>query len=411
MESITLTTPPISPRVRSRRIGSIDIEKGPYGKYQLPSPLRINYDVEFSSSKVGRPRARKYSWETRGNPVQRMRVKWNALSNRWKIWGICITSVILLLSTITLVDGLFWSYRTQPFLNHDRSFAVVMNTYKRPEQLAEAVQHYAEFCGRQYGVAHVYIVWAEEDVTPPDPDSFYLGDPAISTQNRAPVSFRRVKNSLNSRFLEIPDVDGPVFMVDDDIRVDCRSLGESFRAWKSNPDSMVGYYPRLAKKHENGYVYQSWPTVFFRRQINMVLSKACFLHSRFMKIYSSDEHPQAIRDYVDKYFNCEDVAMSLLVANVTKSERQRPAKPIYVEAKVSDMGLFNGISTGTGHMSHRSECLKVLTEIYQENGWGAPLDDSFQLEESTWVQHVPGFWWQTGSSNVFEWAAIGNAFK
>jgi Glycosyl transferase family 64 domain len=173
----------------------------------------------------------------------------------------------------------------------------------------------------------------------------------------------------------------------------------------------------LAKKQNpnSGYVYQSWPSVFFHGRINMVLSKACFLHSRFMKLYSSDQHPQSIRDYVDQYFNCEDVAMSMLVANITRYESQhhRAAKPIYVEAKVTDMGLFNGISTGTGHFAHRSECLDQLTEIYRDHGWEAPLDDSFHLldDETAWVKHVPGFWWQVRSSNLFEWAAIENVWK
>jgi Glycosyl transferase family 64 domain len=448
--------------VRSRvRIGSIDVEKPGHTnvvsfKYQIPSPLRTSssssgynfrYDLSESSySPTNKlPRERKNSWETRGNPIQRIRVKWNAMSNRKKYWIIGFTVTVLFLSIVQLLDALYWHYDTsQPYRNHDVMFNVVMNTYKRPEQLIGGVRHYAQTCGRAYGVQHVHIVWAEEDAVPPHPSVFFNNDDGLvmdnnnnnnnidpssesvmfpnhhlnKVNNRAGVSFRRVPNSLNSRFLEIPGVDGPVFMVDDDIRVDCTSLLESFRAWKTNPDSMVGYYPRLAKKqnsHSN-YIYQSWPSIFFHGRINMILSKACFLHSRYMKLYSSDQHPQAIRDYVDQYFNCEDVAMSMLVANITRyesSHHHRPAKPIYVEAKVTDTGLFNGISTGTGHFTHRSECLDQLTEIYRDHGWEAPLDESFHLldDAAAWVKHIPGFWWQIRSSNLFEWAAIENVWK
>jgi len=86
---------------------------------------------------------------------------------------------------------------------------------------------------------------------------------------------------------------------------------------------------------------------------------------------------------------CEDVAMAMLIANVTKAEAGSAATgqnapfapatsaaagmPIYVQGKVTDLGLFNGISTGKAHMKRRSDCLNDLTRIYQEAGWSAPL--------------------------------------
>lgn len=301
-------------------------------------------------------------------------------------------------------------------MNND-GFAVVINTFKRPNQLADAVRHYADTCGLQAGVQQVYIVWAEEGVTPPAPESFFEYKTQSRRQsNRSGVTMLQVSNSLNSRFLPIPDVqDMAVFMVDDDIRVNCKSLMAGFAAWKTHPFSMVGYYPRLAQMSRWGaeeFVYQSWPIVFWRNRMNFILTKACFLHSRYMTMYSDPGlHPKEILDYVDKYFNCEDVAMSLLVANITKSETKVAARPIYVEGKVSDKGLFNGISTGTGHMTRRSDCLTELTAIYKRNGWDVPLDTAFALRESSWLRHVPGFWWQSRPSNFFEWFALSNVLK
>ena len=132
-----------------------------------------------------------------------------------------------------------------------------------------------------------------------------------------------------------------------------------------------------------------------------------------MELYSSDEHPQVIKDYVDKYFNCEDVAMSLLVANVTRAESRtgRPAMPVYVEGSVSDKGLFGGISTGSGHFDQCSKCLTDLTRIYREHGWSAPLVDVFHLRDASWMHHSPGFWWQFRPSNFFEWFALQNVLK
>jgi Glycosyl transferase family 64 domain len=301
-------------------------------------------------------------------------------------------------------------------------FVVVINTYRRPLILLDAVQHYAEKCGPKFGIKTVYVVWKKEEKSiPPAPEDFF---DRRQPKKRSPVTVLSVPNSLNNRFLPIPDVqDMAVFMVDDDIRVNCRSLTTAFSAWKANPSSMVGFYPRLAdwqltddgKRHIRAaperFVYQSWPIVFWRQRMNFILTKASFLHSRYMTLYHDpNQHPVEILNYVDKYFNCEDVAMSLLVANITKptdgTSDGLPVRPIFVEGIVSDMGLFNGISTGRGHLARRTECLTDLSNLYLKNGWGLPLDQEFPLQQSSWRRHTPGFWWQYRPSNVFEWFAF-----
>jgi hypothetical protein len=355
---------------------------------------------------------------------QQAQVRWS-LASRYSrgILAACFLLLFLNLFVGTW-DFLFRHHPDVPRpAGSEQTLAVVINTYKRPQQLRDAVQHYAETCGRQFAVDQVFIVWAEKGVTPPEPSSFFLEDKTLRKRdNRSTVQVVPVeKNSLNGRFLPIAGMKSKaVFMVDDDIRVDCPSLLQGFNAWRANPDSMVGYYPRLATPRQapstgntDEYTYHSWPEVFWGQRMNFILTKASFLHKRYLELYSSDGHPQAIKDYIDKYFNCEDVAMSLLVANVTKAESSssRAAKPIYVEASVSDMGLFNGISTGPGHMNRRSECLTDLTRIYREHGWAPPLNEVFGLKETSWVQHSPGFWWQHRPSNFFEWFALENFFQ
>jgi hypothetical protein len=354
---------------------------------------------------------------------QQAQVRWS-LASRYSRGIIAACFLLLFLNLFFGAwDFLFRHYPDVPRpAGSEHTLAVVINTYKRPQQLQDAVRHYAETCGRQFAVDQVFIVWAEQGVTPPEPSSFFMDKTIRKRDNRSTVQVVPVeKNSLNSRFLPISGLKSKaVFMVDDDIRVDCPSLLQGFNAWKSYPDSMVGYYPRLATPrlepstgNTDEYTYHSWPEVVWGQRMNFILTKASFLHERYLELYSSDGHPQAIKDYIDKYFNCEDVAMSLLVANVTKAESSssRAAKPIYVEASVSDMGLFNGISTGPGHMNRRSECLTDLTRIYREHGWAPPLDEVFALKETSWVQHSPGFWWQHRPSNFFEWFATANVFQ
>ena len=327
---------------------------------------------------------------------------------------------------VGISDLLLWTYQDDataapPPLHHATNFDVVINTFRRPQMLLDAVRHYADTCGVRTGVHHIYVIWAEEGVTPPTNHSFFLPSSVRQMQNRAPVTVRKVKNSLNSRFEPVAGMQDAVFMVDDDIRVDCRDLRAAFAAWKAHPHSLVGYYPRFsaaAKRSENdgpaasNLVYHSWPVVYWSDRLNIILTKACFLHQRYFAMYTNDHsHPKPVKEFVDKYFNCEDIAMAMLVANVTRHEFGVPARPIYVQGKVSDLGLFNGISTGQGHMARRSDCLNELHKIYQQHGWEAPLNTSFLLSESSWVQHFPGLWWQQRPSNPFEWFALANLFK
>lgn len=368
-----------------------------------------------------------------------------------------ITLFMMLDFTLYVVDCAFYSYGLKASgLSGDMahaqataeaasssSFAVVINTYKRPEMLREAILHYADVCGKRNGVGQVFVVWSELGVDPPDAKVFFFGvddlggsslrKKRLSTRekkemierikNRSAVKVLRMeKNSLNSRFLPIADLEGEaIFMVDDDVRVSCPSLSQGFDAWRAQPHSMVGYYPRLASASGSGsaaidgnggrgavgIVYHTWPGVFLRGRFNFVLTKAAFLHRRYLEIYSGDSHPGVIRDYIDKHKNCEDVAMALLVANQARLD-EVAHEPVYVEGSVSDLGLFRGISTGSGHFGTRSKCLIDLTRVYEEQGWGAPLSGDVSLRDRSWLQHFPGLWWQSRPSNFFEWMSIGS---
>jgi len=47
------------------------------------------------------------------------------------------------------------------------------------------------------------------------------------------------------------------------------------------------------------------------------LAGAAFFHKYYMYLYSY-WLPQAVRDKVDEYMNCEDIAMNFLVSHITR---------------------------------------------------------------------------------------------
>ncbi|KAF4396472.1 hypothetical protein F8388_005742 [Cannabis sativa] len=88
----------------------------------------------------------------------------------------------------------------------------------------------------------------------------------------------------------------------------------------------------------------------------MVLSKAAFFHRKYLDFYTNKMSP-TIHDYVTSERNCEDIAMSLLIANSTS------APPIWVKGKIYETGS-TGISSMKGHSNRRSKCLNDFISLY-----------------------------------------------
>lgn len=159
---------------------------------------------------------------------------------------------------------------------------------------------------------------------------------------------------MNNRFKEIKDLKADaVFSIDDDIIFPCHSVKFAFDVWRSAPDQMVGFVPRKvcveSKEGKDYYSYCGWWSVWWTGTYSMVLSKASFFHKKYLRLYTN-EMPTSIKEFVTENRNCEDIAMSFLVANVTD------APPIWVKGKIYEIGS-TGISTLGGHSEKRTQCL------------------------------------------------------
>ncbi|KAL6960284.1 GDP-mannose transporter [Sarracenia purpurea var. burkii] len=67
--------------------------------------------------------------------------------------------------------------------------------------------------------------------------------------------------------------------------------------------------------------------------------------------------PSSIHGYITEQRNCEDIAMSLLVANATG------APPIWVKGKIHEIGSSE-ISSLKGHTERRDKCLNEFVSFY-----------------------------------------------
>ncbi|KAB1217764.1 Exostosin-like 2 [Morella rubra] len=237
---------------------------------------------------------------------------------------------------------------------HRKGYAIVMNTWKRYDLLKQSISHYSS-CP---GLESIRIVWSEPN--PPSVTLKKILNHVVETNSgdgrKVELKFDINKeDSLNNRFKEIKDLKtDAVFSIDDDVVFPCSSVELAFNVWQSAPDTMVGFVPRMhwvekSKGSIDYYIYGGWWSVWWTGTYSMVLSKAAFFHKKYFILYTN-EMPASIREYVTKNRNCEDIAMSFLVANATG------APPIWVKGSIFEIGS-TGISSMGGHSERRTECI------------------------------------------------------
>ncbi|GFZ15308.1 nucleotide-diphospho-sugar transferases superfamily protein [Actinidia rufa] len=212
-----------------------------------------------------------------------------------------------------------------------RGYTVLINTWKRNSLLTQSVAHYASCSGTDA----IHVVWSESD-PPSNSLKAYLKKIVLKKSHTASKpNFKfdlNEEDNLNNRFKPIEDLrTDAIFSVDDDVIVPCHTLDFAFTVWQSAPLTMVGFVPRM--------------------------------------------------HWLDQERNCEDIAMSLLVANATD------APPIWVKGlarvasvkvvpsqnflcvvrgfagKIYEIGS-SGISRLKGHSNRRNKCLNDFVSLY-----------------------------------------------
>uniref|UniRef100_A0A3Q2YDB9 Exostosin-like glycosyltransferase 3 n=1 Tax=Hippocampus comes TaxID=109280 RepID=A0A3Q2YDB9_HIPCM len=183
-------------------------------------------------------------------------------------------------------------------------FTVVMLTYEREEVLMNSLER---LNGLPY-LNKVVVVW--NSPKPPSDDLLWpdIGLPIVVV--------RTEKNSLNNRFLPWDVVETEAILsIDDDAHLRHDEIMFGFRVWREARDRIVGFPGRY---HAWDINHQSWLyNSNYSCELSMVLTGAAFFHKYYAYLYSY-VMPQAIRDMVDEYINCEDIAMNFLVSHITR---------------------------------------------------------------------------------------------
>ncbi|CAJ1952568.1 unnamed protein product [Sphenostylis stenocarpa] len=285
-------------------------------------------------------------------------------ASKFKLFlGLFALSVVILV-TSRLSSWMGWNpHHPSSVSSTSRAgYTVLINTWRQKSLLKQTVAHYAS-C-RSADAMHV--VWTESEQPSERLKTDLNKIVVLKSQKAHKSNFRFYINEdyeSNSRFRPIKDLKADaIFSVDDDVIVPCSTLDFAFSVWQSAPLTMVGFVPRMhwLDKEQNNvayYRYGGWWSVWWMGTYSMVLSKAAFFHRKYLDLYSHEMSP-SIQGYVSRERTCEDIAMSLLVANATG------APPIWVKGKIYEIGA-SGISSLRAHSHRRNRCLNELISLYK----------------------------------------------
>ncbi|KAK3088364.1 hypothetical protein FSP39_018243 [Pinctada imbricata] len=225
-------------------------------------------------------------------------------------------------------------------------FTIVMPTYERDDVLISALQRLK---GLPF-LNKVIVVWNN-----PAPPSPIIKWPEIGV----PIKVLKMpKNSLNNHFLPFDAIETEaVLSIDDDAHLRHDEIVFGFRVWREERDRIVGFPGRFHAwdVKTNSWYYNSNYTC----ELSMVLTGAAFFHKYYSYLYTH-VMPQAIRDKVDEYINCEDIAMNFLVSHITRKS------PLKVTSRWTFRcpGCPQTLASDNSHFEERHKCVNFFMRVY-----------------------------------------------
>ena len=152
-----------------------------------------------------------------------------------------------------------------------------------------------------------------------------------------------------------------------------------WRVWREQRDRVVGFpgrYHAWDLQHNN-WLYNS----NYSCELSMVLTGAAFFHKYYSYMYSH-VMPQAIRDKVDEFMNCEDIAMNFLVSHVTRQPPVKVLTIVYILflnilktvslMQVTSRWTFRcpgcpvSLSEDETHFQERHKCINFFAKVWLE---------------------------------------------
>ena len=262
-------------------------------------------------------------------------------------------------------------------IDHEQ-YTIRMNTWRRPEQLIQSVKHHSS-CP---GVKQIQIVWCDKQNEPPR-EILEMTENEDSFSSTAKVVIERHEaNSLNERFnilVSTPTLG--ILSIDDDVIRPCEAIDAGFFKWVKSPHRMVGFDARTHVENDDGsWQYGYLSTTKKENMYSLSLTRYCFVHRDYMTQYTR-ELPQQILDTVAKNFNCEDIAMGLMISSLTQGQPPLLADLWAMNSQLK-LRVDTGISGTSTHKEFRDQCMDNFASFFglkDENNGN-------RLQKATWIR-------------------------
>ena len=267
-------------------------------------------------------------------------------------------------------------------------YTIRMNTWRRPRQLVQSVKHHASCLG----VKEIQIVWCDKENEPPR-ELLEMTETKSSSDTRVVIE-RHEANSLNERFniLEPTPTLG-ILSIDDDVLRPCEAIDSGFFKWLKSPHRMVGFDARTHVENDDGsWQYGYLSTTKKENMYSLSLTRYCFIHRDYMIRYVRDL-PSSILDTIATKFNCEDIAMSLMISSLTQGQPPLLADLWAMNSQLK-LDVDSGISSSGSHKEFRDNCLDSFASLF-----GMKDEDSNKrLRKAEWIHRTNSWMFACGAS-------------
>lgn len=248
-------------------------------------------------------------------------------------------------------------------------FTIVMLTYEREQVLMDSL-------GRLYGLPYLHkvvVVWNSPKLPLED-----LRWPDIGVEISV---VRAPRNSLNNRFIPYDVIETEAILsVDDDAHLRHDEILFGFRVWREHRDRIVGFPGRFHAWDLNSNVAWNYNSNY-SCELSMVLTGAAFVHKYYTFLYTY-MLPQAIRDKVDEYMNCEDIAMNFLVSHITR----RPPVKVTSRWTFRCPGCPVSLSEDDTHFQERHKCINFFSQVF---GYMPLLNTQYRADSILFKTRIP----------------------
>jgi hypothetical protein len=270
-------------------------------------------------------------------------------------------------------------------------YTIRMNTWRRPKQLIQSVKHHAS-CP---GVKEIQIVWCDKENEPPTEllEMTERKSPGSSSDSRVVIERHEV-NSLNERFniLEPTPTLG-ILSIDDDVLRPCEAIDSGFFKWVKSPHRMVGFDARTHVENDDGsWQYGYLSTTKKENMYSLSLTRYCFLHRDYLNRYIY-QLPSTILDTVATKFNCEDIAMSLMISSLTQGRPPLLADVWAIQSQLK-LDVDDGISASGTHKKFRDNCLNSFASLFGLKD----KDNENQLQKAQWIHRTKSWFFNCGDT-------------